>query len=86
MIVGRTLGRARPGIPSKPPRMIVSVVAGAILGAIFLFGTGLLLPQIFTGDHRVLARIAAVWPIFALMQPLNGWLRPRRHPDRRRRL
>ena len=31
-----------------------------------------LLPRLFTGDELVLERAAAIWIIFALMQPLNG--------------
>jgi Na+-driven multidrug efflux pump len=27
---------------------------------------------VFTGDHAVLDQTALLWPIFALMQPLNG--------------
>ncbi len=29
-------------------------------------------PRIFTSDPEVLARAHELWPIFALMQPLNG--------------
>ena len=73
VIVGRTLGagEAEDSFAAASRMVVLSVVAGAILGAIFL-GTGSLLPRIFTSDPRVLARVAAVWPIFALMQPLNG--------------
>ena len=73
VIVGRTLGagEAEDSFAAASRMVVLSVVAGAILGAIFL-GTGSLLPRIFTSDARVLARVAAVWPIFALMQPLNG--------------
>ena len=31
-----------------------------------------LVPRIFTSDELVLERGAAIWPLFALMQPLNG--------------
>jgi putative MATE family efflux protein len=73
VIVGRTLGagEAEDSFAAASRMVVLSIVAGAILGAIFL-STGSLLPRIFTGDARVLARVAAVWPIFALMQPLNG--------------
>ena len=30
------------------------------------------LPRIFTGDSAVLDETALLWPLFALMQPLNG--------------
>jgi Na+-driven multidrug efflux pump len=31
-----------------------------------------ILPRAFTGDASVLDETALLWPIFALMQPLNG--------------
>ena len=31
-----------------------------------------MIPQAFTSDAEVLAQCALLWPIFALMQPLNG--------------
>jgi putative MATE family efflux protein len=73
VIVGRTLGagKAEESFDAASRMVVLSVLAGAILGALFL-ATGSLLPQIFTSNARVLARIAAVWPIFASMQPLNG--------------
>lgn len=73
VIVGRTLGAgAADETYAAASRMVVlSVLAGAVLGAVFL-ASGSLLPQIFTGDSRVLARVDAIWPIFACMQPLNG--------------
>ncbi len=30
------------------------------------------LPRIFTGDAETIERAQALWPVFALMQPLNG--------------
>ncbi len=30
------------------------------------------IPQAFTSDSAVLAQCALLWPLFALMQPLNG--------------
>ena len=30
------------------------------------------LPRVFTSDPRVLARLHAIWPIYALMQPINA--------------
>lgn len=73
VIVGRTLGagEAEDSFDAASRMVVLAVVTGAVLGAIFL-ATGSLLPRIFTSDARVLARVAAVWPIFALMQPLNG--------------
>ena len=73
VIVGRTLGAgdAQRTFAAAARMVSLSVAAGVILGALFL-GSGSLLPEIFTTDHRVLERVAAIWPIFALMQPLNG--------------
>ena len=31
-----------------------------------------MIPQAFTSDASVLAQCALLWPLFALMQPLNG--------------
>ena len=31
-----------------------------------------LLPRAFTGDPAVIERANEVWPLFALMQPVNG--------------
>ena len=39
--------------------------------AVFL-GLGDVIPRIFTSDPEVLAQCALLWPLFALMQPLNG--------------
>ena len=49
----------------------LSVVAGAVF-AVVLLALGDVLPRIFTSDPEVLAQCALLWPIFALMQPLNG--------------
>ena len=37
-----------------------------------LLALGDVIPQAFTSDPAVLAQCALLWPIFALMQPLNG--------------
>jgi putative MATE family efflux protein len=73
IIVGRELGAGRPERAYRASvRMItLSVVTGA------LFALGLLLlqnvlPRLFTSDPRVLAECAALWPIFALLQPVSG--------------
>jgi MATE family, multidrug efflux pump len=73
IIVGRELGAGRPERAYQASvRMItLSVVTGA------LFALGLLLlqnvlPRLFTSDPRVLAECAALWPIFALLQPVSG--------------
>ena len=37
-----------------------------------LLALGGVIPRAFTSDPAVLAQCALLWPIFALMQPLNG--------------
>jgi Na+-driven multidrug efflux pump len=49
----------------------LSVGAGVVFAAVMLMLEDLL-PRVFSGDAAVLAACAALWPIFALMQPLNG--------------
>ena len=73
VIVGRTLGAgaAAESFAAASRMVFLSVVAGALLGGAFLAG-GSLVPRIFTSDPHVLHRVAAIWTIFAVMQPLNG--------------
>lgn len=53
-------------------RMIAwSVLVGVGFAVVMLALAGPL-PQVFTSDPEVLERVHAAWPIFALMQPLNG--------------
>ena len=49
----------------------LSVALGAVFAAIMLALAGIL-PRAFTGDTSVLDEAALLWPLFALMQPLNG--------------
>ena len=37
-----------------------------------LFALGGVLPHAFTGDSDVIDRAQEIWPLFALMQPVNG--------------
>jgi Na+-driven multidrug efflux pump len=37
-----------------------------------MLALGGVLPHAFTGDDSVLEETALLWPLFALMQPLNG--------------
>jgi len=73
IIVGRELGSGRrDDAYAAGERMIwLSVVAGAVFAAAMLLLSGVL-PQVFTGDEAVLDETALLWPLFALMQPLNG--------------
>jgi len=73
VIVGRMLGAGdADGAYAASARMIVmTVYLGFAFAAVMLLGTDWL-PRIFTGDPAVLEEARAIWPIFALMQPLNG--------------
>ena len=73
IIVGQELGATRPDAAfAASVRMIgLSVVVGAGFALVFL-GLGDVIPRIFTSDPEVLAQCALLWPLFALMQPLNG--------------
>jgi putative MATE family efflux protein len=73
IIVGRELGAGRPERAyDASVRMIgLSVGVGAVF-ALALIALAGVLPRAFTSDPFVLAQCALLWPIFALMQPLNG--------------
>ncbi len=73
IIVGQELGATRPDAAfAASLRMIgLSVAIGAGFALVFL-GLGDVIPRIFTSDPEVLAQCALLWPLFVLMQPLNG--------------
>ena len=73
IIVGRELGAARRDEAyGAGERMIwLSVALGGVFAALMLVLTNVL-PRAFTGDSAVLDETALLWPLFALMQPLNG--------------
>jgi putative MATE family efflux protein len=73
VIVGRMLGAGDDeGAYEASARMItLSVFAGAVFAGVMLALIDLL-PRAFTGDSAVLEEARDIWPIFALMQPLNG--------------
>jgi putative MATE family efflux protein len=73
VLVGRALGAGdQERAYEASARMIwLSVYAGVVFGAVLL-AVADLLPQAFTSDELVLERVAAIWLLFALMQPLNG--------------
>ena len=73
IIVGRELGAGRrEEAYGASERMIwLSVALGGVFAALMLVLAGVL-PRAFTGDASVLDEAALLWPIFALMQPLNG--------------
>jgi putative MATE family efflux protein len=73
IIVGRELGAGRRDEAyGAGERMIwLSVALGAVFAAVMLALAGVL-PRAFTDDASVLDEAALLWPLFALMQPLNG--------------
>jgi putative MATE family efflux protein len=73
IIVARELGAGRTEAAyTAGERMIwLSVAAGTAFAGVMLALSGIL-PQAFTGDDAVLHQTALLWPLFALMQPLNG--------------
>ena len=73
IIVGRELGAGRrEEAYGASERMIwLSVALGGVFAALMIVLAGIL-PRAFTGDASVLDEAALLWPIFALMQPLNG--------------
>ena len=73
IIVGRELGAGRPDRAyDASVRMIaLSIVAGAVF-AVTLLALSDQLARVFTDDEAVLAECAALWPIFALLQPFSG--------------
>jgi putative MATE family efflux protein len=73
VLVGRALGAGETERAFEASsRMIwLAVYAGAVFaGALLLVEP--VLPRAFTGDDLVLEQAAAIWLLFALMQPLNG--------------
>jgi putative MATE family efflux protein len=73
IIVGRQLGASRPDDAfAASVRMIwLSFATGAVF-SVALLALADPIPRIFTSDPAVLAQCALLWPVFALMQPLNG--------------
>jgi len=73
IIVGRELGAGRrDDAYAAGERMIwLSVVLGGAF-ALAMLALSTVLPRAFTTDASVLDETALLWPIFALMQPLNG--------------
>ena len=73
IIVGQELGASRPDAAyDASVRMIwLSIVVGAAFSVVLLALSGVI-PRAFTSDAEVLAQCALLWPLFALMQPLNG--------------
>jgi putative MATE family efflux protein len=75
VIVGRMLGAGDAESAYRASLRMIgwSVLFGTALGAVMLALISVL-PHAFTGDSAVLDRAQAVWPLFALMQPLAGFV------------
>ena len=73
IIVGRELGagHADDAFAASVRMIWLSVATGACF-TVALLSVATILPRVFTSDAEVLAQCALIWPIFALMQPLNG--------------
>ena len=73
IIVGRELGAGRrEEAYGASERMIwLSVALGAAFALVMLALAGVI-PRAFSDDASVLDQTALLWPLFALMQPLNG--------------
>ena len=73
IIVGRELGAGRRDEAyGASERMIwLSVALGGVFALVMLALAGVI-PRAFTDDASVLDQTALLWPLFALMQPLNG--------------
>lgn len=73
VIVGRSLGAgdAAQAWEASLRMLVWSLAIGLAVAAAMLALIGVL-PHAFTGDPRVLSRLHAIWPIYALMQPLNA--------------
>jgi putative MATE family efflux protein len=73
VIVGRTLGAGDAEAAYAAARRMIewAVVAGAAFGLVMLALIDVI-PRAFTSDPDVIDRAQAIWPLFALMQPVNG--------------
>jgi putative MATE family efflux protein len=73
IMVGRSLGAGdAEGAYAAAVRMIFwSVAVGSLFAVGLLSGTGVI-PRAFTSDPAVVAQAHALWPLFALMQPIGA--------------
>jgi Na+-driven multidrug efflux pump len=73
VIVGRSLGAgdAQQAF-SAARRMIEWAVAVGALFAVIMVALTDVLPRAFTSDPAVIEEAGKIWPLFALMQPVNG--------------
>ena len=71
VIVGRALGAGDPERAHAAARrmLVLALYAGIALGGVLLLARGVV-PGLFTDDPAVLERLAAMWWLLALMQPI----------------
>ena len=73
IIVGRELGAGRREEAYGASERMIWLSAGLGAGfAVLMLVLAGVIPRAFTGDASVLDQAALLWPLFALMQPLNG--------------
>ncbi len=73
VIVGRSLGAGHADEAYRAAaRMIqLAVAAGGVFAVVMLALTDVI-PRAFTSDQDVIDQLQKIWPLFALMQPVNG--------------
>jgi putative MATE family efflux protein len=73
VLVGRALGAGdtERAFEASARMIWLAVYAGLAFAAALLLLEPVL-PRAFTSDELVLEKVAEIWPLFALMQPLNG--------------
>jgi putative MATE family efflux protein len=71
IIVARALGAGEPAQARAAARRMIAwaLLAGTVSGIVLLAGTDVI-PHVFTNDHRVWSEARAIWPLFAIMQPI----------------
>jgi putative MATE family efflux protein len=73
VIIGRSLGAGdADGAYAAAVRMIELAAAAGIVFAVIMLALTSVLPHAFTSDSDVVHEVHKIWPLFALMQPLNG--------------
>ena len=70
VMIGRMLGAGDgDGAYAAARRLVTLALLGGCATAVVLLLAASPLPHVFTSDPRVIDRLHAVWPLFALMQP-----------------
>jgi putative MATE family efflux protein len=73
VIVGRSLGAGDAEEAYRAARRMIELAAAAGAGfAVVMLALTYVLPRAFTGDPAVIDQLHEIWPLFALVQPVNG--------------